>query len=107
MNKKKVIKITCISFLILIIIGSYFFLNGNPIKITKIEKNILSYLVNKGYDKEEIKLIEGEYEWLKSSSYYGKVVFRDEPHDVYYYSYNNKGKIFQCGMSNFGRHSEK
>jgi len=101
-------KITIGIVLFIFIVGGFLYINGNPMKINQIEKDILTYLVNqKGYAQEDITSITGDYEWMKSNSYYGKVIFVDEPNNMYFYEKDNEGNIYQSGMYHIGKHVEE
>lgn len=93
--------------MLIIFTGCFFLINGNPTKITEMENDIRSYLASdRGYSREEISSIEVNYEWMKTGSYRGKVVFTDEPNNFYVYDYDGEGDIYQSGMLNIGKHRE-
>ncbi|QFF99298.1 DUF3139 domain-containing protein [Psychrobacillus glaciei] len=79
-------KVIIILLIFLVLICGIFFIH---LKIentkTEYEKRVTSYLVNeKGYEKKEIKSVEGKY-GVKLPPYYVVVVFEDEPYVKYIY----------------------
>lgn len=103
----KKLAIVAIAVILLLVMGCFFFIYGNPSKIAQIEKDVMEYLVDqKGINQNDISSIEGGYEWMKSTSYYTKVVFADEPNEWYMYSHNKDGKIYLYSASHLGEHDK-
>lgn len=86
-------KVIIILLMLLVLICGIFFIH---LKIentkTEFEKRVTSYLVDeKGYEKKELKSVEGIY-GVKLPPYYVVVVFEDEPYVKYIY-YAHDGVI--------------
>lgn len=86
---------------VLMIVGGYFYFNSNPYAINEKEKEVLNYLISeKGYQTEEIQYIKGGYDWMKISSYYVTVVFKDEPNGEYIFMDDRlAGQFYLSGYS--------
>ncbi|KOO49121.1 DUF3139 domain-containing protein [Viridibacillus arvi] len=80
-------KVKIILFIFLVIICAVFFAAYLKIEITKTEyeKRVTSYLLDeKGYEKKDIKSVDGIY-GVKLPPFYVIVVFEDEPYVKYIY----------------------
>ncbi|MCH5585550.1 DUF3139 domain-containing protein [Shimazuella sp. AN120528] len=65
--------------LFLLVMGwIYLFLNGNPVHIYQLEKQMKEQLLEQNYKESEISSIEGAY-FFKFSTYSVYVKFKDEP----------------------------
>ncbi|WP_186579777.1 DUF3139 domain-containing protein [Aquibacillus kalidii] len=63
----------------------------------EIRKDVSSYLHEQGYNKEEIKKIEG---FRSKTGYEARVIFNDEPEVTYFYTYDKKyGGVLQEGVN--------
>ncbi|MGE7839083.1 DUF3139 domain-containing protein [Viridibacillus arvi] len=81
---KKLIKIMVICLLVLIFV--FVFVLFVKVQTTKTiyEKRVTNYLNEQGYEKKEIKSVEGEW-GVKLPQVYTVVVFKDEPFVKYIY----------------------
>lgn len=93
--KRFAIIVSFISILILVIaFTGVFYVN---FKLNHLEQDTYQYLLNKGYNEDEILSIEGKIK--KLSLYTVEVKFKDEPDIIYDYKKDNKNKIIQIGVS--------
>lgn len=84
-------KVKFILFIFLMLIFTVFLAAYLKIEITKTEyeKRVTSYLVDeKGYEKKDIKSVDGIY-GVKMPPFYVVVVFEDEPYVKYIYFAHN------------------
>ncbi|KFN03379.1 hypothetical protein DJ93_4383 [Bacillus clarus] len=105
MKKRKWFLSLIVIGLCIILLGIYLSY-GNPLNYKAIEKDTADYLQNtKNYKQEDIQSITGEYTPLYNTSYYTKVVFKDEPYFTYFYKYD-ENKIIIQDTSILGKHTE-
>ncbi|MBT2284124.1 DUF3139 domain-containing protein [Paenibacillus polymyxa] len=101
MKNGKIYLILTIIILIIIAIGLYLLLGGNPIKKMQAEADIRNYLLQvKNYKEEDIYSISGTYSLKSNKCPYGaNVTFTDEQEEFYYYSICTDNAIIQTGYS--------
>ncbi|MFE6166928.1 DUF3139 domain-containing protein [Viridibacillus arvi] len=90
-------KVKIILFIFLVLICAVFFAAYLKIEITKTEyeKRVTSYLLDeKGYEKKDIKSVDGIY-GVKLPPFYVIVVFEDEPYVKYTYFAHNEVHQFE------------
>lgn len=88
--------------LFLLVMGwIYLFLNGNPVQIYQLEKQMKEQLLEQNYKESEISSIEGSYSF-KFSTYSVYVKFKNEPKTLYTYTKDRRtGKLIQkCNYYN-------
>lgn len=93
--------------LICILIGGYLFFNGNPLKVRQVEKDTVTYLVQKGFIESDLIEVQGGYDWLKGGYYYARVKFKDDPLENYTYTYDKDGNMYLWTSTNFGEHPKE
>jgi hypothetical protein len=106
LKNKKSLAVLISVFLLIFIIS---FVNKN-MQINKIEDQVHTYLLEKGYKASDIAKVEGyrNYSGSKVSSYHAIVYFTDEPKADYNYTRDDKtGKISQSSWYGDGFHKEK
>ncbi|MEK5209776.1 DUF3139 domain-containing protein [Psychrobacillus sp. FSL H8-0510] len=95
-------KVIIILVILIVIIFVVFFRAHLKIENTKTEyeKRVTSYLVDeKGYEKKDIKSVNGIY-GIKSPPFYVIVVFEDEPYAQYFYFAHDGVKQYDYSLSN-------
>ena len=68
---------------------------GSPFAINQAEKDTLAYLLQHGYQAEEISDIQGFYDRKDNKKYYVKVIFTDNLREEQVFAYDLAGNIYQ------------
>ena len=89
-----------------VLFGGYLFFNGNPLKVRQIEEDTVNYLVQKGFKESDLIEVQGRYDWLKVG-YLARVKFKDEPLEIYRYTYDINGNMYLWTSTNFGEHPKE